>query len=1205
MPDISKPLQSLGRSRQIDDCCDAFEAAWKTGQQPSLAAQLQSTPAEDQAAWLRELIPIDLFHRCKRGDQPKLEEYLAQFPNLNAPWLAVVFAEMNKFPVRTIGPQFEATVAPTYHVSLSRPEPASPESDVLLVPGYELIGELGRGAMGVVYKAQQLGLGRTVALKMIRSRGDASPEELARFKSEGAAIALITHPNIVQIYDFGEFQGRPYFSLEYIDGGTLAQKIAGVPQPPREAARTIETLARAIHQAHQAGIVHRDLKPANVLMTRYGVPKITDFGLAKQTEADHSATATGMLLGTPQYMAPEQASGNSAEVGAAADIYALGVILYEMLTGRPPFQAANLSELLHAINTQDPAAPTRLKHDTPRDLETICLKCLHKHVASRYESAAALADDLLLFLEERPIRARPISRFERLKLWCRRNPQVAIPSAALLSLLVLVSLVSLVAAVSFRRISEQASKSAREASHATKLADSRAQDAQFELARSQINEARMRRRSQRVGQQTQALVKLDEAKKNLQSLLAKGYTIPQETWLELSNEAASALLVPDITETRRWPREQSALAWVATDHEHGRYINFAGSARQIELRQIGTGQILETIPAPENCHFTQGSFSEAGDHLLLHSQPDAQLHFWEVKRSPRFLHRRPLPTHWRVMSRDGSVYVSGDAQTKLQVTRVADGQVICESQLALPVFGYPLHPTQPWVVLGAGSELFLFDYAAKQLRWQRTVPDGLLNASWSEDGRWVAVAGPKSVQSFSAATGEPLFDAVTSFDSEGVFPIPVSQAGMLGAQDWSRSLRLLHPLTGRPQLKTTAGFFDWPRAYGSSGQLTLGYDGADYLVRQARGGYLREFALHGTDYVTLSHSGYLLVTHRAGRPAGLYHLPSGEHLRDVPAQFGDVPLGFEPDDRALLLYGKDWLRRLPLQFSEDQTQLTLGPEQPILPSPARDRWGLDQAGKTVVVPDYGNGGDIYQLSSTGSEPRLSHTPPQNDVRSATVSPDGRWAVFGSHVDGKVCVYSTEDARLVKELASGGGSGRFSPNGQYLAISNFAGGSELFEVARWKSRGRLPGQWAAFSHDGKLLAVESGIGTIALVETRTLRQLAQLEIQELVRLNPLAFTPDNSGLVLCTLEDRRLLYLDLAGLRRDLKQRGLDFELPTTIPDWPPTKPIPTVQFAAEQPANRSLGPDLKEIIAKEKLPPADTLLRKQTEAEPAAAQSDP
>lgn len=300
------------------------------------------------------------------------------------------------------------------------------------IPGYEILGELGRGGMGVVYRARQLGLNRTVALKMVLAEGHAGPAALARFRAEAQTIARLQHPNIVQVYEVGEHDGRPYFSLELVQGGNLAENLAGTPLPAREAAELAERLARAIHAAHQAGIIHRDLKPSNVLLTRDGQPKITDFGLAKQADGQSDLTRTGAVLGTPSYMAPEQASGRTGEIGPAADTYALGATLYELLTGRPPFKGVSPMDTMLQVLNDEPVPPSRLNPKVPRDLETICLKCLHKEIGKRYGSAAELADDLQRFLQGEPIRARPVGRSERLWRWCRRNPAVAALAAALI-----------------------------------------------------------------------------------------------------------------------------------------------------------------------------------------------------------------------------------------------------------------------------------------------------------------------------------------------------------------------------------------------------------------------------------------------------------------------------------------------------------------------------------------------------------------------------------------------------------------------------------------------------------------------------------------------------------------------------------------------------------------------------------------------------
>jgi eukaryotic-like serine/threonine-protein kinase len=327
------------------------------------------------------------------------------------------------------------------------------------IAGYEILGVLGVGGMGVVYKARQPRLERFVALKMIRAGASARPEDITRFESEAKAVAAIEHANIVKIHDIGEHEGLPYFSLEYLAGGSLASKIGGKPQPFDEGARIVETLARAMYVAHENKVIHRDLKPTNVLFTADGTLKITDFGLVKRLEADSGQTRSGSILGTPSYMAPEQARGESQNVGPAADQYALGAILYELLTGRPPFQGTSVLDTLDMVRSKEPVPPSQLQPKTPRDLETICLKCLEKDIERRYPDVLALAEDLRKFQTGQTILARPVSEVERLGRWCLRNRRVAALSG-LVALLVLIGVVGLaIATVMFGQKNLALSKS--------------------------------------------------------------------------------------------------------------------------------------------------------------------------------------------------------------------------------------------------------------------------------------------------------------------------------------------------------------------------------------------------------------------------------------------------------------------------------------------------------------------------------------------------------------------------------------------------------------------------------------------------------------------------------------------------------------------------------------------------------------------------
>jgi tetratricopeptide (TPR) repeat protein/tRNA A-37 threonylcarbamoyl transferase component Bud32 len=368
------------------------------------------------------------------------------------------------------------------------------------IPGYQILSVLGRGGMGVVYKARHVRLNRLVALKMMLAGAHSSSEQCARFRSEAEAVARLQHPNIVQIYEIGEHDGRPFFSLELVEGGSLEKKLEGNPQPPRLAAELVETLARAMHVAHRAGIIHRDLKPANILLQlaeggsvsnlQAAVPKVTDFGLAKSLDNQEGQTQTGAIMGTPSYMAPEQAAGKTREIGPGVDIYALGSILYDLLTGRPPFRGETVMDTLNQVQCMEPLPPVRLQPTVPRDLETICLKCLQKEPGKRYASALELADDLRCFLANKPIKARPVGVTERILKWARRHPAAAALVVVSSAVLIGLGVGGLVFARRERRRADEAlvlRGEAEESARQARQEKSRAED-NFSYARAAVDE---------------------------------------------------------------------------------------------------------------------------------------------------------------------------------------------------------------------------------------------------------------------------------------------------------------------------------------------------------------------------------------------------------------------------------------------------------------------------------------------------------------------------------------------------------------------------------------------------------------------------------------------------------------------------------------------------------------------------------------------
>ncbi|HYT87143.1 MAG TPA: protein kinase [Gemmataceae bacterium] len=1007
------------------------------------------------------------------------------------------------------------------------------------LPGYEMIQEIGRGGMGVVYKAKQVRLGRLVALKMLLG---SDRNRLERFHAEAATVAQLQHPHIVQIFDIGEYQGQPYLALELVEGSSLAESLAGRPRPVRESAELLSILARAVGYAHEHGVVHRDLKPANVLLASGGreppdpsessggsrpplagaAPKITDFGLARRLEMSDTRTVEGDVLGTPAYMAPEQAAGRTRDVGPAADVYALGAILYEMLTGRPPFQGQTLLETLAQVRSLDPVPPSRLQPGIPRDLETICLKCLHKAPRGRYASAAALAADLDRFLVGAPILARRVGGLERLERWCQRNPGVA----ALVGVLAAVLIAGFVL-VAWKWRDEMHARAAAELATAAALAE-----------KARANEER------RKAEQLSASSTLDVAINQGEH----GQTDRAMLLLARSLELAEGIADPELERLIRinlggWRRELVRLratlphpdwTWAVAFSPDGKLALTGCKDRAARLWDVGTGQQVGGPLWHEDPVWTVG-FSPEGSTILTGSgDPDNRngtLRLWTTAtrepRGPALLRGQAIRT--ATFGPDGrTVLVTGSKGAHLLST-TGD-----PPPLALPHPGGVLMSTlapdgKTVVTVGGDGTARLWRTAALREAPDRAPepfatlqenvagekPTGqyrrILTAEFSPDGRFVATGASVfdmaqkrllggEVRVWRADTGEAFSRRlphrgpikVLSFNPDGRRLL----AGVLIALEKGKfggESRLWDVGSGR-QIggPLEHGGPVWAVAFSPDGRLLLtgSEDGRVHFWLAANGQSLGEFPTSGNvRAVAFSPDGRTAL-------AGSTYTPSRARLFTVPQGLGDV---------------------LAPVHDRPVTALAFSPEGKLLATASAD-------GTARLW-------DVATRTPLGLV--LRHT---DAVTAVAFSPDGKQLATGSK-DGTARLWETATGRPHGPPLSEGQPIRnvvFSPDGKrLLTVRDLGRGGRLWDTATGVQIGQpLAGEWidgGVFSADSKLVATGGGDKKGRLHDATT-GKVTGPEFQHPGAVEGIAFSPDGRCLATGCADGKMRLW-DVATGRR--------------------------------------------------------------------------
>ena len=1010
------------------------------------------------------------------------------------------------------------------------------------VPGFDIFGELGRGGMGVVYKARQLRLNRIVALKMILAGGHSGAEGVERFRAEAESVARLQHPNIVQVFEVGEHAGLPFIALEFVEGGALDRTLDGTPWAPLRAARLVETLARAVHEAHRRGVVHRDLKPANILLTADGTPKVTDFGLAKRLDVEGGQTQSGAIMGTPSYMAPEQAGHKAGVIGPATDVYALGAIFYELLTGRPPFKASTPLDTVIQVVGEEPVPPSRLQPGLDRDAETICLTCLEKDPARRYSTAEALAADLDLYLAGRPILRRRIGQAERSWRWCRRNPPLAASFALAATAVVALAVGSTVAAWTFRN---QRDEIARDQGQ-IRAARGEAREQLFGALAAQAHAGRS---SRQLGQRFDSLKALHRA-----AAIGIDMKFPRDRLDPLRDEAIACLAIPDLEAGGPAIRRPPGAVAFAFDAGMTRYA-FRFRDGSILVRRVTDDREIARFRARGDRDIWIFALSPDGRYLATsQQQPGLGLTLWDVdERKVVVDEPGPVAISSNIFSADSKLFALAPSDGGVTIYDLKSGRPRWQwrapgrvSSLAIRRDGARIAfiaspPSSPtcWIV----------ETETGQLVRSIPLPD-IGNVAWSPDGTTLSIGGEDTkISLWDASTG--IRRATMETASSGFLNTAFHPAGTVMAS-WSFGdrARFWDPVLGRLRLEMPAGLIP---SFSDDGHISMWVNDEvkRYRVEPALGyRTLVHVADPSPNYgrPSIRRDGRLLAV-GTDQGVALWDLEGGE--------VGFLPIGnawnllFEPSGD-LLTSGSAGVLRWPIRSEPAGGGWRLGP--PLrLPLPTSFA-GIneDRAGRTVALAN-------FTTAHVLAPDRAFEVGPLDDCRGISVSPDGRWLATGGHSIGAQ-VWRCRDGEKVADLPIDGGGGvTFSPDGKWLMTSEHT--SRLWAVETWRESRRFAGMGLGFSPDGRMALIKEPSKVLWLVEAETGRPIARLESPDRSDVGSAAFSPDGSRLVVTSNDLRAAQVWDLRAIRRRLAAMGLDWDAPAFAdvdPAGLPAKPLPPI-----------------------------------------------
>jgi serine/threonine protein kinase/WD40 repeat protein len=1114
-------------SLRLEEQVRQFETAWKQGRRPAIEDYLP--PTENlRPAVLLELVHTDMEYRLKAGEEVRAETYLQRYPEVARDNQIVEILRDREHDLRR---RFPLTPAVPATIPLAGEDSASSPGTRHSPPAtrlgkFELLEVIGSGGFGVVYRARDTELDRLVAVKLPRLGDALSPAEADRFLREARSAAQLVHPNIVSVYDAGQVGATYFVAEELVPGRTLADALRQGRLTFPEGARVVTAIADALQYAHEHGVVHRDVKPSNIMLGPDGAPHLMDFGLARRADGEISVTLDGQVLGTPAYMSPEQAAGEAHHVDGRSDIYSLGVILYELLTGELPFRGTP-QVLLHQVLHNEPQSPRTLSDRVPRDLETICLKAMAKVPGRRYATAGALADDLRRFLQGVPIQARPVGRPEKLWRWCRRNPALALLTTALATLLVAITLTASLSALWLREERDR-------------VRDER--NAAIEnLWQSYLAQAQARHWSGRPGRKFASL-----------DALARAAAI--RTAPELRQEAVACIPLVDVRLKRKWQARPPG-----ADQNHG--VTFDAALEryavtvqegQISVRRVADGAEITRLPGFGS--FTNPiQFSPDGQYLAARygGDPDT-VRVWDLSRGEVILEvASPCGMYSQDFSADSRLAAIGLAKGLVGVYELPSGKERKRLTLGETAERIAFHPREAKMAISNQNnyDVKVFDAESGEVLHTLPPPGGYTPLAWHPDGQLLVTGKGSRLYVWEVPAGKQLM--VLEGHQNDVMEIAFSHGGdLLASRGWDGTTRLWDPIGGK-QLVSIPGHFI--RFSPDDRQLAYAQDAEIGLWEVATGRECRTFRTgaeegKGPCSVAISPQGRLMAS-TSDDGARLWDLDTGLELARLPVGKSRTAL-FDPAGRSVFTYGRHGLHRWPIEAEPGSDDLGIGP--PV------------KLSEPLAVPDYANAclsADGRRLALIAGPQEVLVLDPERpadrvlldgheNVAYLSLSPDGNWVATGTQHGGGIKVWDARTGKMVRDISAGGyGGTAFSPDSQWLATASAGEKIRFWEADSWEARHQLDSQsfYLTFSRDGNVLALSQHPPAVGLVDPATGRELAVLLAPQQLPTAGMCFSPDGSQLAVSCYNYHVIQVWDLRQIRRQLQDMSLDWDRPPYPP----------------------------------------------------------